>query len=202
MKYSLRYNIILLLPILLAACSHGVSPAEYIHYISDAKNGLVVHQKINGIGYALQYQPTNYLVFMEMRSFDVPKDTFKLQYNRFKGLEHYNFHIDRNDLDNLVNRNGKASKKQPASERLSYLDFGIKKDIKLIEGKDTLQCSICECESDGGINPYYSFMLGFPNKDYSGDREFYYDGKKIGAGEVKLTVTESSIKNIPELKLM
>jgi hypothetical protein len=185
--------------ILLTSCGRGkVGPQEYVYYVQDEKNGLLVQGNYSGVRYSLQYQPTDYLVFAEERNFNIPTDEFNQQYNRFKGLEHYNFHIYRKDIDSLISKASGDVKKN----KVNYLDFGIRKDIKLVEGNDTLPCSICESESDGGIYPYYSFVIGFPHKEYQGDRQFLFDGKIIGTGAVKLLVTRASIQNIPDLKTM
>ncbi len=181
----------------IASCNSGkLTPLEYVHYVQDPSHGLLIKQKIDGVRYDLQYQPVSYLVMLEMQNFYIPQDTFQYQYNRFKGLEHYNLHIYRSDIDSLL----KKSKNNIS--KVEYFDFGIKKDIKLIEGNDTVPCAICECESDGGIYPFYSFTIGFPNKNYKGDRQFLFKGNHIGTEDIKLLVSGSSIKSIPELKTM
>jgi hypothetical protein len=209
MRCFKTYCILFLGIALLSSCGRSsLNPVEYVQYVQDEKNGLSIQENINGIKFGLQYQPTDYLVFSEAGSFDIPSETFKQEYDRFKGLEHYNFHIDRKKLDSLFTSQKANSTRssQPTSQysssKTEYIDFGIKKDIKLIEDNDTLACSICECESDGGIHPYYSFIIGFPKKVFSGDRAFLFNGNLIHAGEVKLLVSGSSIKNIPSVKML
>jgi hypothetical protein len=201
MRKALKY-LFLFANVLIVACSHTkeLDPASYVHYVESPDNGLLLKEKINGVGYSLQYQPTDYLVMLEMRSFQIPEDTFKMEYNRFKGLEHYNFHIARKEIDSIVSKmNDTAKIKKQVTE---YFDFKIQKDIKLLEGSDTVKCAICQCESDGNITPYYSFVLGFPKKNYDGDRRFVFYSKVLGTGEVKLTVKGSKMRDIPALKMI
>ncbi|HTA26701.1 MAG TPA: hypothetical protein VK809_02855 [Bacteroidia bacterium] len=184
----------------LSSCGkHELPPQEYVAYIQNSQNGLFVSTKANGVNYTLQYQPTDYLVMLQLKSFSIPAETFKEQYNRFKGIEHYVFHIDRKEWDSLVTKASDTSKVRKGMTE--YLDFKIQKDIKLVEGDDTIPCGISECESSMGMLPYYSFVLGFNAKDYSGDRKFIYGNKMIGTGNIKLEITSSSIKKIPKLKM-
>ena len=44
---------------------------------------------------------------------------------------------------------------------MRYLSMGIQNDISLINGKDTLPCSIFHFENNGGITPYIRFEIGF-----------------------------------------
>ncbi len=173
---------------------------DYVRYVEDSKNGLLVSlQNINNIRYTLQYQPADYLVFEELKSVSVSSEDFKTQYKRFKGLEHYVFKINRRAFDSLAEQKNDTSK---TKKRLNdYFDFNIQKDIKLVNGNDTISCSISQCESSFGMTPYYTFVVGFENKTIEGDRTFYFNGKKIGVGDVKLEVSGRSIDKIPELNM-
>jgi hypothetical protein len=184
----------------MASCGKSsLPPREYVSYVENPSNGLLVSSKVNGVKYTLQYQPTDYLVMLELKSFSIPPETFQAQYNRFKGIEHYVLHIDSKEWDSLM-----LKAKDTAIVRkgmTEYLDFKIQKDIKLVVGSDTVPCGISECESSMGMYPYHSFILGFKVENNSTDREFIYSNKMIGTGNVKLIVKGKSIRNIPKLKI-
>lgn len=152
----------------------------------------------------LQYEPVDYCVMLEERSFSIPKETFKTEYNRFKGLEHYVFRIEKSDMDSLVIKMKDTAKyKKGITE---YFDFGIQKDIKLIKGADTIPCSICLCDANTGVSQYYTFSLGFydgSNRDESSqpDRTFMYNNKILHTGNVLLHIKGKDIKRIPDLKM-
>lgn len=183
----------------LTACGSRLSPIDYVHYVENPDNGLLVSSKINGVKYTLQYQPIDYLVMLELKSFSIPPEIFKEQYDRFKGMEHYVFHVDTKDVESLILKSGDTSKNK--NSLMEYFNFQVQKDIKLVEGSDTIPCGIAECESSMGMLPYYSLVIGFPNREYTGDREFLFTNKRIGTGEVKLLVKGQSIQNLPKLKM-
>jgi hypothetical protein len=198
LKQYISY-ILLSVSFFLVSCHRELVPREYVRYVENPENGLLVNSKVNGVSYTLQYQPTDYLVMLELKSFSIPPETFQTEYNRFKGMEHYVFHIDIKEWDSLISH---AKDTVVVRKGMTeYLDFKIQKDIKLVEGSDTIPCGISECESSMGMYPYYSFVLGFNVKDKSNDREFIYGNKNIGTGNIKLTVKSKSIQNIPKLKM-
>jgi len=191
--------------VILASCNRGVAPSEYVKYIENPSNGLKVKQEVNGVAYTLQYEPTSYCVMLEKRSFSVPADEFNTEYDRFKGLEHYTFRIDKNSMDSLVNKLGDTSKyKKGVAE---YFDFWIQKDIKMVMGNDTIPCSICQPDANTGMSQYYTFSLGFSTKNESqaesqADRFFIYENKILHTNKVTLCVKGKDVKSIPVLKMM
>jgi|SRR6185312_8918102 len=200
MKQKILTFLLVLIYMFSSSCGRGsLPPQEYVRYIENPDNGLLLSSTVNGVKYTLQYQPTDYLVMLELRSFSIPPEIFQEQYNRFKGIEHYVFRIDKRELDSLATK-----AKDTAIIRkgmIEYLDFKIRKDIKLVEGSDTIPCGIAECEISAGMLPYYSFVLGFNTKNYWGDREFIYENKMIGTGLLKLVLKNSRVKRIPKLKM-
>lgn len=189
---------------MLISCSHGLPPAEYVKYVESPTNGLKIKQEVNNVSYSLQYEPTDYCVMLEERSFSIPQETFEAEYNRFKGLEHYVFRIEKGGMDSLVNKMDDTGKyKKGITE---YLDFAIQKDIKLIKGLDTIPCSICQRDANTGMSPYYTFSLGFydENSDASSDqpdRVFTYNNRILHTGIISLRIKGKDIKNIPGLKI-
>ncbi|HWY99323.1 MAG TPA: hypothetical protein VNY36_09565 [Bacteroidia bacterium] len=203
MKNIIRY-IFLFASIIIVSCDKTMPPSEYVKYVENPENGLKIKREVNGVGYILQYQPTEYCVMLEKRSFSIPLDIFKEEYNRFKGLEHYTLRIDKSAMDSLVDKLGDTSKyKKTITE---YFDFKIQKDIKLIEGSDTIPCALCEV--DAGLTGSYTFSLGFPNKNnepqsaQKSDKIILYQNKFLNTGNVILCVKGKDVKNIPALKMM
>ena len=181
-----------------------MTPLDYIHYVENPSNGLLIEQRINGVNYRLQYQPIEYCVMLEKKSLSIPSDIFKSEYDRFKGLEHYIFRMNRQSIDSIMDKmNDTVGFKRKLTE---YFDFKIQKDIKLVEGTDTIPCSICQCESSFGMTPYYTFVLGFTiqdlKKESQADRLFIYSNKVFNTGEVKLLVEGKNVSKIPNLKMI
>lgn len=199
MKQKFPSYLFIVLAFVLCSCNRSLAPGEYVKYVENPENGLLVKGNANGIRYSLQYQPTEYLVMLQLKSFNIPPDQFNEQYSRFKGIEHYVLRIYKHDMDSLVSKATDSAKVRKGMTE--YLDFGIQKDFKMVVGNDTIPCGISECESSMGMLPYYSFVLGFPIKEKAGDREFLYGNKMIGTGDVKLLIKEKSIRGIPKLKM-
>lgn len=190
--------LILLGALVIASCGRkSLPPREYVGYVENPANGLLIGSKFNGVSYTLQYQPTDYLVMLQLRSFSVSPEIFRQQYDRFKGTEHFVLHIDIRSWDSLVAKANDTAKVRKGMT--DYLDFNIQKDMKLVEGSDTIPCGISEYESSMGMYPYYSFVLGFNKLENSKDREFIYSNKVIGTGNIKLTIKNKDIQNIPKL---
>jgi hypothetical protein len=206
MKYrKYIYFSVLLSALILTACKKSVSPAEYVKYVEQPGKGLHIQKQFNGVEYSLQYEPTEYCVMLEKHSLSVPRDVFKEEYKRFKGLEHYTLRIDRAGMDSLVNKLGDTSKyKKSITE---YFDFKIQKDIKLVKGQDTIPCSICQCDANTGNSRYYAFSLGFYSKNNreessADDRVIEFENKNLHTGKVNLVVSGNDIMDIPALKMM
>ena len=191
----------------MACNSHKVLPAEYVKYVENPDNGLNLKQKVNGVIYTIQYEPTDYCVMLEERSFSVPEETFETERKRFKGLEHYIFRINKIGMDSLVAKLGDTAKyKKGVTE---YLDFRIQKDIRLVKGSDTVTCSICQRDANTGISEYYTFSLGFyskqdevPVQEANADRTFLYNNKMLQTGNIMLRMRGKDIDHIPGLKML
>ena len=204
MKKHIPY--IILFSAVMTSCSNKeVPPREYVRYVESPSNGLKIQQEVNGVRYELQYQPINYCVMLEKRSFSIPSEIFEQEHKRFEGLEHYSFRIDKTAMDNLVGKLGDSSKYKKSITQ--YFDFGIQKDIKLVEGNDTIPCGVCEI--DAGIANSYTFTLGFPNKNNESqtdrsqaDRYIIYENKILHTDKVALCVKGKDVKNVPGLKMM
>lgn len=189
--------------VLVSCTRHEAAPAEYVHYVENPGNGLKIEQEVNGVSYVLQYEPVDYCVMLEKRSFTIPKEIFNAEYNRFKGLEHYTLKIDKKGADKLMNALSDTSAYKKSET--TYFDFAIQKDIKLIEGNDTIPCSICQQDANTSIAQYYTYTLGFYTGNPTGtgqDRMILLQNKILNTGKVMLCVKEKAIKNIPALKMI
>jgi hypothetical protein len=194
------WYLFLFVEVVLSSCGRSeLGPKEYAYYVQNPNNGLLVTASLSGVQYTLQYQPAEYLALLQLKDFSLQEDTFQEQYKRFKGIEHYVFHIDKKEWDNLT---GKARDTARIRKGMTeYMDFKIQNDIKLVEGDDTIPCGISECESSMGMLPYYSFIVGFNARNFNGDREFIFWNKDIGTGNVKMEIKARDINRIPKLKI-
>ena len=89
-------------------------------------------------------------------------------------------------------------------ERLYYLSFQMKENIRLLQGQDTLAPVLYHFERSFDLSPHRTFVLAFeaPKSEPSKDRTFILDSPILGTGPLKLKITAKDLTNIPDLKLL
>ena len=184
-----------------ASCSHTLKPVEYVHYVEDVKNGLHPIQEKQPYVFSLQYKPLDYVALEELRQAEVSSEELKKEIKSFGAMQYFTFRISTTDSTKDALKVNKASDKE-STERQNYFDFYIQRDLKLIEGSDTLPCRLCHCVRGNGLTPYNDFVLAFdhPKKVVNGDLTFIYEDKILKTGTVTFLIAQSSINHIPQLK--
>jgi hypothetical protein len=117
------------------------------------------HKNIEGVEYDLIYLPGDFLAWKEqqMSDMDIPFDTLKQQYSQ---LEYYMLRIN-------INQHGKDltnySDGDPGDndKRISFLAFGMEKNIQLEQEGLTRNPAIFHFERTFKITPYNTFMIAF-----------------------------------------
>ena len=133
---------------------------------------------------------------------DIKKDTIKTvelknKIEEYKGLQYFTFRISTESRTELLKKN--LTETNDYYGRIQYFSFDMQKDLKLIDGKDTLDCVLFHFERVYGIAPYATFVLGFPNSKQINDKTLFYDEKVFGAGRIYLTIRSKNIKRLPEV---
>lgn len=122
------------------------------------------------------------------------KDLKELQYYTLKlGILGGEFNVS----------NYEVSDNATQQERLNYLSFAMQKDIKLVEGKDTLNCALYHFERSYDITPYRTFVLAFQQKEINKgkDKTLILDLAYFKTGPIKLNFKGADLVRIPNLKL-
>jgi hypothetical protein len=175
-------------------CHRAVSGRDLISYIADPAHGLTQHTQIREIRLVVQYLPSVYELWQDIREGAVysPRqiDSATREYDHF-----YYFR--------MVMRNI-PSKKASAG----YFDFGIKQDLLLKVGEDSVPCSICQRIMNGNssLNEY---LLAFPrnveassNGRYASSFQLLYTGHTLGLSPVSFDFKRSNLNKIPALKFV
>lgn len=198
---------IITLPLLLGVIcffafrSIEITPSQYVKYIGDVKNGLHQIKKVGDWEFDVQYNSCAYIVANELRSNDLKVNDFNEHMKNLEGLHHFNLKIG------TVNREDVAkfgiSSPSEEYERLYYFSFLMGKDIKLVEGNDTLSCSAFHFERTFDLSHQKSFVLAFEDKHKQEVKEktLIIDSPIFATGPVKINFSEKNIKNIPNIKL-
>ncbi|MCH2045452.1 MAG: hypothetical protein MK212_15145, partial [Saprospiraceae bacterium] len=106
-----------------------------------------------------QYKPIHYIIAKEARKVELASNYVKEQEHELGNQTVYC------DL-RLTNNSGQGSPltlggQMNYSSRLEYLTFGMQQDLKLVEGQDTLSCTLYQFVRNNELAPYVDVVLGF-----------------------------------------
>lgn len=172
-------------------------PLEYKAWVENKENGLRVEKTISDFTYTLQYKPLEYVALLELKKQQVSKKELTKTMEEFKGLQYYTFQIEADSQDELLKKN--LSHPNDYYARIQYFSFDMQKDLKLIDGKDTLNCELFHFERIYGVGPFARFVIGFPLTDAANDKTLYYDEKVFGSGKIYLTIQAKNSNQLPEV---
>jgi hypothetical protein len=176
---------------------------DYMHWVENKNNGLLIEKNIGEITFSALYKPYPYLATMELRNDSINEKKIKEKIKEYEGLQYFTFKIAANDQQRELLKVNMRSEGDYYS-RLEYFSFEMQHDFKLIEGKDTLDCALYHFERVYGLAPYATMVLGFPltkageQKQYQ-NKTISYTDKIFGAGKVNMTFKGENLNRLPEL---
>ena len=190
------------------------SPDEKVVYskeeLEKAKENLSSEKKIDKFTFSAIYKPWDYIIAIENKGI-ISKAELEKKREEIFDLQYYTFKIKYND-DNVELLMAGLSSKDQYYGRIQYFSFEMQNDIKLIDGKDTLDCALFHFERTYGLASEATFSLGFPlTKEEEAEKRdnpeimnkaktLIYDDKALGIGRVYVTIEERKLNNIPEIK--
>ena len=171
---------------------------EYVSWVENNENELHISKEIDGILYNIQYRPVDYIVAKEKRKLELPKVELEERVSKLNGAQYYSLRLNKaeGNEDILLY---KIQGEQDYYERVNYCNAAMAEDIKLIEGKDTLYCTLFQYVPTYGVAPYADFVFSFDDKKYQGDKILLFNDRIFGAGELQFQIKEDAIKNIPDI---
>lgn len=176
-----------------------LEPVEYVAWMRNPDNGLYKEKQIDEIIYSVQYKTPDYMACISADN----KDSIKPAARPENNTETIHFVDFKMTLENHEGEFLKHKLSSPAQydSRVKYMAFGIEKDIFLVEGGDTIPCSICHFERAYDVAPEATVLLGFVSKQkYLKEKEFVFHDKLFGKGIIKFTFSKNEMKNVPRLK--
>lgn len=209
MNLILKYSFLFLSVLLIRNCSRtqlSLSPAGYVSWIESEENGLCPSKKIGQLQFDLQYKPLEYIVLKDNAGMKLSPAEMKKQVSEIGDMQYFTLRISSEKGGDLLQSD--AMEMAEFSNRLAYFSSGMQKDLKLIEGNDTLNCLLFHFERSFGIDPRSTFVIGFPLAKQDGpggtsatDKIFLYDDHELGAGPVMLAIKARQISMLPTLNL-
>lgn len=177
----------------------SLDTADYITWIENPDNGLVVNKDMNGLVFSLQYKPYEYEVMLQEKR-ALQGDEMHAIIDSISDMQYYTFRIateSGTDVQRYL-----AHDDQEYYARLEYFSLQMQNDIALIDGNDTLPCLMFHYERTYGIDPRATFVMAFNAKQKSTDsKTLLFTDRVFGSGPVLLTIESSSLQQIPQLYL-
>jgi hypothetical protein len=177
-----------------------LEPMEYIGYIENEKNGLIVSKEVGEYIFSAHYAPVEYCALKKLKEEHISSADLEKEKMEMDGLQYFNFRVElKNSGDILKSVSGSQ---QDYNHLVQHLSFGMQNDMALVENADTFPCRLFHFERTYGVAPYYTFVMAFDaggNEKHSTSTLVYFD-KIFGVGTLKFEIKEESKKNIPLLK--
>ncbi len=189
MKSKLIYYIWLFsLILLISSCKQrNLSAEEYIQYCNNPENKLIVQEVTDSFEYFLQYRTPEYMAILEHRS-SLDKSKLRSLIEEYRGLDYYLLRI--------------KSKYDFGKDKIDmqYMSFDFQGSIKMIS-LDSLTPALFQFENTQGINPYYTFSIGFDiASDSLFDRPIVIDHFRNDKAVV-FNFPKDIIQSLPKLKI-
>jgi hypothetical protein len=175
-----------------------ISISEYIHYVEDPSNGLKVQKAMGKIIFSAQFKPNEYVAVKETKARYNSINEIEKNVKELKGSYYITFSIASSNNKTVPIEQSGTKEFDP---RLLYCNSQMQNDFLLVDGKDTLPCSMYHFERNFGIAPFNNFLLGFDQKKSKcDDLTLIYFDKLFNCGFLKFRVNKSDIISIPKIK--
>jgi len=183
--------------------SLSLEPKEYVQWVQDPDNGLKREKIIDDLIFSVQYKPGEYIICREQRQAQLQAGLVKQKLAGLNGMQYYDLTIKMKSGEGELLKQGLASVEQ-YDQRVKYFAFAMQNDIQLVEGNDTLPCSLFHFERAYDITPQATFLLGFPVNENTSkeDKTLIIYDKTFNSGLIKLTFPINRLNNLPRLKTL
>ncbi len=204
MKVYKFLPLVLLIPIWFLFAKQSVVPSMLVAYVKNPDNNLVKVKDIGNIRFELLYKPVDFIIANEMRTDELKKSAHQKRAGELDGLQYYNLKISMPRSPGMDVTNYNVKNEQAIQNRLYYLSFHMKNDIRMIQGKDTLSPVLFHFERSYNVTPHRTFVMAFdePDKKKEDDKTFVIDTPIFNTGPVKMKFKKEDLQKIPNLKLL
>ena len=199
-----------LLLLLLSSCGQQVlEPAAYVEWMKHPEHGYWRTKTVPPLEVVAQYKTTDFIIANEKRSNEIEAAAYQAREKELEGMYYWTLKLSINDK-NLPNRGAKAwnilnygvEDKQQEQERLMYFSYAMQRDLKLIEGKDTLPCALYHFERSYDLDKSRTFVLGFPKgNNPNADKTLLIDIPYFNTGPIKINYSKELLEQAPTMQL-
>jgi len=171
-----------------------LKPNEYISYMNSNENSFTRERKFNNIKYKLKIQPAEILALHEN---DLSAEKIQKSINYYK--DKLNFILIIED-DGSYKVRSTVFEKEKYGTVLSYANTDLKKDFTLINGKDSVYCSLLHLESANSIQPVIRMTIGFTGiQKLESDLTLIYNDNIFSNGPLKFYYSKEALNDLPQL---
>jgi hypothetical protein len=175
---------------------------SYIEWMSDPENRIASAATYGDITYELIYRPAELIALQRAEGDSSFRKNYEVEKAALAGYQYYVLTAKTSSGENIISY--KSSSAQEKQTRSNYYSFAMQKDIRLVDGTDTLKCIMFHHENAYGVLPYTNFLLGFPllentsaNKNQR--KVLVFSDRVMGVQSASLALREEDFDRIPQL---
>ena len=198
MKNFINISLVILI---LSGCSKGkLEPAAYRDWVNNPANGLAIERTVGDFTVTASYRPHEFVVLNEWNPDEEQSDrSFAERMKELEGYQYINLRLDSKDKKTEVLKTALQSQQQ-YYERLQYLTTLIPRDVYLVDGGDTLPCTLHHYERTYKMTSFSDISLVFENKSkQTNDKILVFDDRLFGLGTLKFHFEKNNLNGVPQL---
>lgn len=200
--YNVLYCLLVLTSLFSCAKKQELTKEAYLAEVTEKKEPLLMVKKFDDISFAVKYRPLEEMVLFDLKDSVLTQKSFEKVSEKYTDMHYFTFSIESAKEKEIIAHNN--TDQNEYFMNLDYLVNSIQYDFYLLEGNDTLPCSICHYERNYGISSINNLNLAFEKKNKSkataNEITLVYDDKLFQVGKLKFRVDKETIENLPGLK--
>ncbi len=178
----------------------SLTPIEYVNWVQKPSSKLLYSKIIDEFKYEILCKPVEYIISKEVRG----REINTVEYNRLKlelgTMDYYDFRISVSDYSDEFLRYNLEDLSQ-YQNRIDYCAFQMENDIKMVDGIDSVSCTLFHFERTFSLTPYGNFLIGIPKcSPETVVRTFVFHDRLFNNGTIKIIIDPSALTHLPKLK--
>jgi hypothetical protein len=175
---------------------------EYLAWANAPSSTRVNFINISGFTYQFEYTPTDLIALQHLRNKTITAASVAEEKKALGDFQYYTFRLCApNGIDIVKYR---TASEQDKEQRSHYFSYEMEHDIRLVDGADTLKCTMYHYEKSFGVSPCTNFLLAFQVPDPARpidqtDKTIVLQDKVFGNGLISVKLTSKNLKKIPSL---
>jgi len=177
-----------------------LDPIDYVRWVNEKENNLVFQKSIDNIQFSILFKPIDYIICKELRKDQISEAEYENIKSQLGDLQYFDLRVKVNGFNEEFLKYNLSSSSD-YDRKVNYCAFQMQSDIKIVEGLDTIPCSLFHFERAFDVVPYGEFILGFEKSNRPAkEKTFILYDKIFNKGIVKFTFDVSNITHLPKLR--